>query len=123
MLNLTIAGRIGKDAETRRTQAGDDVTSFSVATEQRAGREKVTTWVDVTLWGKRGTALAPYLTKGTTIAATGGMSLREHNGKTYVQLRADEVTLLGGGDRQEQRPAQRQAPAPAHDDLSDEVPF
>ena len=118
MKSITIAGNIGKDAQTR--QAGSDkVTSFSVAVEHRAGREKTTMWFDVSIWGQRGEALSQYLTKGARVAVSGDFSTRDHDGKTYLQVRADQVTLMGGGERQETR--QEQRPAPAISD--DEIPF
>lgn len=97
MKNITIAGNIGKNAETRTTQGGDKVTSWTVAVEDRAAKEKVTYWFDVSLWGKRGEALAPYLTKGGKVAVSGDLSKREHEGKTYLTIRAEAVTLMGGG--------------------------
>lgn len=97
MKNITIAGNIGKDAMTRRTQAGDAVTSWPVAVEERAGQEKRTIWFDVSLWGKRGESLSQYLTKGSRVAVSGDLSTREHDGRTYLTVRADQVTLLGGG--------------------------
>jgi len=117
---ITIAGNIGKDAETRTTQGGDTVTSFNVAVEDRQGKEKTTLWFSCSLWGKRGDALAQYLTKGSKVAVSGDLSTREHEGKTYLQIRADQVTLMGGsGERREER---HEAP-PRRDDLNDEVPF
>jgi len=96
MKNITIAGNIGKDAVTRKTQGGDAVTGWSVAVEERQGQEKRTVWFDCNLWGKRGEALAQYLTKGGKVAVSGELSTREHEGKTYLTIRADQVTLLGG---------------------------
>ena len=126
MKSLTIAGNIGKSAETRRTPNGDAVTSWSVAVEERKGSEKRTIWFDCSLWGKRGESLAPYLTKGGKVAVSGELSTREHDGKTYLTVRAEQVTLLGGGqDRDEprrdepRRDLARQAPA----DLDDSIPF
>lgn len=99
MKSITIAGNIGKDAEVRTTQGGDKVTSWSVAVEDRQGQEKSTIWFDCTLWGKRGEVLAQYLTKGTRVAVSGDLSKREYEGKTYLTVRADQVTLLGGGEK------------------------
>lgn len=101
MKNITIAGNIGKDAVVRTTPAGDNVTGWPVAVEDRTGKEKSTIWFDCSLWGKRGSALAQYLMKGTKVSVSGELSTREHEGKTYLTIRADQVTLMGGGDRQE----------------------
>lgn len=129
MKTITIAGNIGKDAVTRTTQGGDNVTSWSVAVEDRQGQEKRTIWFDCTLWGKRGSALAQYLTKGSRVAVAGDLSTREHEGKTYLTVRADQVTLLGGGERRDdgyrdepQRDHRRDERAPAGG-FDDEIPF
>jgi single-strand DNA-binding protein len=129
MLNLTVAGRLGRDAEHKTTQGGTDLCSFSVAADIGFGDNKQTVWVDVTKWGKGAEGLARILRKGSSIAATGEMSLREHNGKTYVQLRADNVTILGtpqaqresgGYDREAARREIENARGPA--DLDDDFP-
>ena len=127
MKSITIAGNIGKDAELRSTQGGDKVAGFSVAVESREGREKSTMWFDVSIWGKRADALTPYLTKGTRVAVSGDLGTREYNGKTYLTVRASEVTLLGGGQSGEKpRDLARQAPDNAGGssrDIDDEIPF
>ena len=122
MKSITVAGNMGKDAMTRTTQNGDKVTSWSVAVEERTGQDKRTIWFDCSLWGRRGEALAPYLTKGSKVAVSGELSTREHDGRTYLTIRADAVTLLGGGERREEQPAQRQVPASAAI-MDDEIPF
>lgn len=128
MKSITIAGNIGKNAETRQTQGGDSVTGFSVAVEERNGQDKRTIWFDCSLWGKRGSSLAQYLTKGSKVAVSGDLSTREHEGKTYLTIRADQVTLLGGNDRKQDEPRHAdpamQAPAQRHPlDDGDSIPF
>ena len=98
MLQGFFAGNLGRDAEIRTTQGGG-VCSFSVAVEQRKGKEKTTTWVRCSLWGKRGEVVAQYLTKGTRVAVTGELSLHEYQGKTTLECKVGEVTMLGGGAR------------------------
>ena len=122
MKAITVAGGITKDAEVRSTQGGDKVTGFSVAVSDGFGDAKRTLYFDCTLWGNRGEKLAPYLTKGSKVCVSGELSTREHNGKTYLTIRAEQVSLMGGkpeGQREERRedqPARR-------DDMSDEIPF
>lgn len=123
MKTITIAGNVGKDAITRRTQAGDAVTGWSVAVEERQGQDKRTIWFDVSLWGKRGEALAQYITKGTRIAVAGELSTREHESRTYLTIRADQVTLLGGGERRDGPSDDGGQNPPARRDLDDEIPF
>jgi single-strand DNA-binding protein len=125
MKNVNIAGGLGKDAELRTTQSGDKVASFSVAVDHRQGSEKSTVWFDCSLFGKRAEALSQYLTKGTRVAVSGDLGTREYNGKTYLTVKADQVTLLGGGQGGQSSggsdPARQ---APARDDLDrDTIPF
>jgi single-strand DNA-binding protein len=120
MFQLSIAGRLGRDAEYREGQNDGGRCSFAVACDVGFGDRKQTYWVDVTRWGKGAQGLAGILRKGSSVAVTGELSTREHNGKTYLQLRADSVTILGGKpEGQRQEPRQEAAPA----DLDDEIPF
>ncbi len=95
MILITATGRLGKDAESRNA-GKDTVVSFSVASEQRKGNEKVTVWLDASIWGKRGQSLLPYLKKGTSVTVHGELTQREHNGKTYLGIRVEHIELQGG---------------------------
>lgn len=119
MKNLTIAGNIGKTAVTRNAGSGT-VTGFSVAVQDGFGDKKRTLWFDVSMWGQRGEKLAQYLTKGSKVVASGDLSTREHDGKTYLTLNAQEVTLMGGGQERQDEPSR---PASQGSALDDEVPF
>ena len=126
MKQITIAGNIGRDAVVRRTNADDAVAGFSVAVEERNGQDKRTLWFDCSLWGKRGEALAQYLTKGSRVTVAGDLSTREHEGRTYLTVRVAEVTLQGGGERRDDAPRDRPkegAGSTRRDDLDDEIPF
>jgi len=128
MQTITIAGRIGRDAETRNAGEGT-VTSFTVAVDQRNGRDKTTNWWRVSIWGKRGESLCQYLRKGDNITVAGEFSLSEYEGKPQLNIRASEVALQGGkGDaspRQEQQSGGDWGKVnnPPADDLDDSIPF
>jgi single-strand DNA-binding protein len=125
MLQLSLAGRCGRDAEYKQTLGGAELCSFPVAADVGYGDSKQTIWVDVTRWGKGAQGLANCIRKGDPVAVTGEMSTREHDGKTYVQCRADRVTLLGSkGDGRGERKREAdnggwvgQAPDSLDDDL------
>jgi single-strand DNA-binding protein len=111
---ITIAGKLGRDAETR--QAGQDtVTSFSVAVDERGRNgEKTTHWFDVSIWGKRGQALGPHLTKGSAVCVVGDFGTRTYQAKdgttkTSLTVRCSEITLLGGKSNSERSEPQRQS--------------
>lgn len=124
MISATVTGRLGKDAEIRKAGTSD-VLSFSVASESRSkvGGEwkKVTTWVSVSLFGQRAGSLVQHLTKGTVVAVRGALTLREYEAKgekrTSLDLRADDVEMLGGGVRAESRTSGRE-PGEDDDDIN-----
>jgi single-strand DNA-binding protein len=118
MKSITIAGRTGKAAEMRRTQDGTPVMSFSVAVDNGWGERKSTLWFDCSLFGTRGDALHKHLPKGTPVTVSGDFSTREHDGKTYLQVRVNDVTLQGG--KGEPRQPAEPDDAPVEDD---EIPF
>lgn len=122
MKNITIAGRLTKDAETR--DAGTDrVTSFSVAVDDRQGKEKSTQFFDCSMWGKRGESLAQYLTKGSSVTVSGDFSTREHNGKTYLTVRVADVTLQGGKPAASEGGSTSGTRTAAYDFDDSDVPF
>lgn len=99
MISLTVVGRIGKDAETRKI-GNDTVTTFSVASsEKQKDGTYETTWVDCSIFGKRGVALEQYLRKGTAVTAIGSFKRRESNGKIYFGIKVDHIEIQ---DRKQQ---------------------
>ena len=100
MNNFNFTGNLGNDC--RAGTAGQTaVVNFSVAVKSGYGQNEQTIWVDCALFGNRATALAPYLTKGQTVAVSGELGTREHNGKTYITCKVNDVTLVGGKPQQQ----------------------
>lgn len=131
MQQITIAGRIGRDAELRSTNSGDQVCGFTVAVDSRQGRDKVTNWWRVSLWGKRAEALSQYLTKGSNVTVSGEFSLGEYDGKPQLNIRANEIALQGGnsgGGQGQRSEADTPRVGPTNSggysaDLDDDIPF
>jgi single-strand DNA-binding protein len=112
---LTISGNIGRDAEVRNA-GGTNVAGFSLAMKSGYGDKAQTIWVDCSLWGKQAeSGLVQYLKKGQFVVVSGEMGTREHEGKTYITLRVEKVTLGGKQESQQQQaPQQRPAQQPQH---------
>lgn len=109
MFTVHVAGHLGKDPETRFTPSGQKVTTFSIATNQRKGKEDVTVWVRVTIWGDRFDKILPYLKKGSAVIVTGRMnppsSYTDKEGRTQISLEVTaemiEFSPFGKTDRAE----------------------
>lgn len=131
MQNIVITGRIGKDAGLRTTQSGQSICNVTVASDQGFGDKKTTNWFRVSLWGKRGQSLAPYLLKGGQVTVSGELEVGEWEGKTQLNINASDVALQGGrkeggsqggGDWGGGQSSGSDAPA-FDTDLDDDVPF
>lgn len=77
MIVVQIAGRLGKDAESRFTPAGQKVTTLTMATTVRKAGKEETVWWRVTIWGERYDKMAPYFKKGSALIVIGEMSKPE----------------------------------------------
>lgn len=128
---LTAIGNISKDAELRFTPKGDAIASFNFALNSGYGDKQITTWLNCSVWGKRAETLAPMLLKGTKIGISGELTNRPYTSKDGTEkhsldVRVNDVTLLGSKGDANARPAQEsklQAQADSFDDLSSDIPF
>jgi single-strand DNA-binding protein len=108
MFIVHLAGHLGKDPETRFTPSGQKVTTFTMAINLRKGKEDVTIWVRVTIWGDRFDKILSYLKKGSGVIVTGRMnppsSYTDKEGRTQVSLEVTaemiEFSPFGRMDRQ-----------------------
>ena len=132
MQQLILAGTVGRDAELRRTNSGDAVLNFSLAIDNgkdKNGNKREATWFDCSLWGKRAEALQSYVLKGGKLTVTGRPSAREHNGKVYLGCNVQELTFMGGGNRDSQQVGGYDQPPQVDGDQSggggfdDQIPF
>lgn len=123
MFYTMFTGNLGRDPETRSTQAGD-VCSFSVAVKQGFGRDAKSEWFRCSLWGKRGETVARYLRKGMKVTVVGEMTIGEYNGKPQYDVRVADVDWSNDGSERREEPRQEPAQSGGWDDLdSDRVPY
>src|SRR5512141_3010793 len=106
---VMLLGNLGADPELKMTQSGQAVLKLRLATtetylDKNQTRQEGTEWHSVTLWGKRGEALAKFLTKGERIFVEGSLrtSSYEKNGeKRYsTEINASNIILAGRGKGQ-----------------------
>ena len=74
---ITLVGRLGRDAETRVTQTGKEVVSASVA----VGKDDKTIWYKINAWEKTGVWLKD-CRKGDMVFVQGNLELRTYEKKT-----------------------------------------
>jgi single-strand DNA-binding protein len=103
-----VVGHLGRDPELRFTPSGQQVCSFSVATnrswtDQSGQQQDKTTWFRVTAWGKLAELCQQYLTKGRLVLVEGEVDASAWTAQTgepraSLELNARNVRFLGGRD-------------------------
>jgi len=101
MNSWNFTGNTGGDAITKFLASGDAITSFSVAVKAGYGKNEVTSWVNCSIYGKRGESVSPLIKKGALIGITGEGLLRtwdkdDGSKGSSLEVRVNDVTLLGG---------------------------
>ena len=104
---VILVGNLGRDAELRYTPGGAAVATLNLATtevwnDKGGQRQEKTEWHRIVLWGKQAESLQEYLTKGKQIYVEGRLQTRQWddkdgNKKYTTEIKADRITLLGGG--------------------------
>ena len=110
MNQLTIIGNLTRDPESRSTQSGKQVCTFSVAVTRRNDREK-SDFFRVSAWGELGNNCAKYLSKGKKVCVIGQVSVSTYttqNGTTRANLEvlAQDVEFLSPASQGQQNATQ-----------------
>ncbi len=121
---ITIFGRLTKNGEVRQTDTGKFVT-FSVAVNEGYGENQTAIFFDVA-YNREG--IAPYLTKGKKVVASGSLDIVDKDGRTFYNIRANQVEFAGDAKPREQvQHTEHSAPSPqmqpAMAEMDDEIPF
>lgn len=96
MNRLTIIGNLTRDPETRTTQAGKNVCTFSVAVNRRG---EGVDYFRVNAWGALGETCQKYLAKGRKVAVVGPVSVssyttQEGKARASMDIMAQDVEFL-----------------------------
>lgn len=105
MNKAILKGNLGADPELRYTQGGQAVLNMRLATTERyvdkdGAKQERTDWHTLTLWGKRGEALAQHLKKGSSILVEGRIqtsSYEKDGEKRYkTEINVTELEFCDG---------------------------
>ncbi len=90
---VILLGNLGKDPEIRYTQTGKAVTSFSLATSERAGRDgnERTEWHNIVAWDKLAELCGRLVRKGNKVYVEGRLQTREYTDRDGNKRRSTEV--------------------------------
>ena len=100
MLNqITVMGRIVKDATLNRTESGASVTGFTVACDRdhfNSDGSHITDFIDCTAWDKTAERVVNNFPKGTMCVVTGRLQSRkwrdrDGNNRTNWEIKVDTI--------------------------------
>ena len=136
---VILVGNLGRDAELRYTPGGAAVATLNLATtevwnDKQGQKQEKTEWHRIVLWGKQAETLQEYLTKGKQIYVEGRLQTRQWDDKDghkryTTEVKADRITLLGGGGRGSMDRGEAAHPASSADEppvgpiTDDDIPF
>jgi len=134
---ITIVGRLGRDPESRFMSDGTQVTSFSVATDNKwtdanGQKQERTVWFRVSAWRKLGEICNQYLAKGRQVMVVGELreprpyQASDGEWRASLDVTARTVQFLGSRGDGEHPAAPQQAARPAQrqdDDDTESIPF
>jgi len=138
--NVTLMGRLTKDAELRYQQGTDKASArFTLAVERKykgQDGEKVTDFINCVAFNKTAEFISKYFAKGNLILVRGEIWTGSYTNKDGVKIYTTDVMVEEArftGEKKNDAPATNNRPAPSAtsadgfmdipDDLGDELPF
>ena len=134
MLNhITLAGRLVRDPELRRTQNGTAVASFTLACERDFKNEsgdREVDFIDCVAWRKTAELVSGYFTKGRMAIVSGRMQIRGWTDKDGNRRKSAEILVdniyFGDSKPQAEGAATEETGAEPYGEIAeddDEIPF
>ena len=131
MNQIFLVGRIGKNPELKYTPKGSAVLEFSMATWN--GKDKDSTWHNISVWAEQAERLSKVLTKGTHVTVVGkqdNYKYEDKEGKTryghkvWAKSVYYDPSIYSSGERQ-QEPSVVPSPQVSKETsfTADDIPF
>lgn len=94
--NVTLVGRLTKDADLKYTSNGTAVASFTLASERsftKQNGEREADFINCVVWRKPAETLANYTRKGTLIAVRGRLQSRSYENDQNQRVYVTEIVV------------------------------
>jgi len=129
---VVLVGRLTRDAELKYTPGGVAVAKFSIAVNRRKKNgdqcESEANFFDISVWGKQAESIHLHLVKSKVVAVDGELRqdrwIQDGQNRSKVEVVANYVQLLGGGQQHSQGEQQaHNEEAKADDGFASDIPF
>ena len=128
MNKVVMIGRLTKDPETRYTQSGKAVGSFTLAVDRRGKKtdgQQTADFIPCVVWDKLAKIVANNLTKGSKIGIDGRLQVRTYDAQDGSKRYMTEVVVneLDFCDSKGTENKPNINGMPAAPDITEEIPF
>jgi single-strand DNA-binding protein len=93
MNKVILTGHLSKDVESRSTNTGKMVASFTLAVNQGFGKDAKADFIPCVAWEKWGENAAKYLAKGSHVLVEGRLQTRSYDAKDGTRRFVTEVVV------------------------------
>ena len=106
--NVNLVGRLTKDIEIKKTNSGKEVTTFSLAVnDKKVNDQQVSFFFNIVAWEQCARYLKQYVSKGDLIGVNGRLTTRSYQNTrgekvTVTEVVADDVMLLNKAKQAQQ---------------------
>lgn len=112
--NVNLVGRLTKDIEIKKTNSGKEVTTFSLAVnDKKVNDQQVSFFFNIVAWEQCARYLKQYAGKGDLIGVNGRLTTRSYQNTrgekvTVTEVVADDVMLLNKASKAKQQQTSNQ---------------
>lgn len=106
--NVNLVGRLTKDIEIKKTNSGKEVSTFSLAVnDKKVNDQQVSFFFNIVAWEQCARYLKQYASKGDLIGVNGRLTTRQYQNTrgdkvTVTEVVADDVMLLNKAKQAQQ---------------------
>ncbi len=123
MNRVVLVGRLTRDPELRKTQAGLSVASFTVAIDNRQkgpNGEKTASFIPCTVWGQTAENVSRFTRKGSLVGVDGRLNQRTYDTRdnrkvSIIEVICDSVQFL------ESKKSEEVSAVPVNNDYAEQV--
>lgn len=121
-------GRLTRDVEARYLASGSQIARFSIAVNEKVGKEERVEFVNLVAFGKLADISAQYLKKGMLVYVEGRLQTGKYTAKdgterTSVDIILNQMQMLSGKSDGQPATATRQQYAQQDDFPPEPIPF
>lgn len=112
--NVTLVGRLVRDAEARTTKSGKNIAAFTIAV---SGIEKeYVDFIDCLAWGKTADVVTKYTSKGKRVGVVGKLHINKYETKdgekrSRAEVIVNSIQLLSSAEASKKEDAEETKPS------------